>query len=224
MSTNVTAAALPQVPPGFHILPGFFDDAAQLAIAADIRAVLDVAPLFQQRMPKTGAPLSVRMSNAGTFGWVTDREGGYRYQATHPETGEPWPAIPQRLLDTWTGVTGEHVLPNLCLIYYDGDAKLGLHQDRGDSSLDAPVVSISLGDDATFVVGGLKRKDPTRRVELRSGDLVWFGGPSRLIFHGVTGTRPGTSHLLKQAGLAETGRINITLRRIEPKADPKLRG
>jgi alkylated DNA repair protein (DNA oxidative demethylase) len=160
-------------PEGFHFLPGFFDEAAQLAIAAEVRTMLEVAPLFRQRMPKTGAPLSVRMSNAGEFGWVTDKERGYRYQSTHPQTGKAWPAIPQSLLELWSDVTGENLLPNLCLInYYDGEAKLGLHQDRGESSLDAPVVSISLGDDATFVLGGLSRKDPTRRLDLRSGDLI----------------------------------------------------
>jgi alkylated DNA repair protein (DNA oxidative demethylase) len=98
--------------------------------------------------------------------------------------------------------------------YYDGEAHLGLHHDRGDSSLDGPVVSISLGDDATFAVGGLSRKDPVKRFALHSGDLVWFGGSSRLIFHGVERIRLGTSTLLKAAGLFENGRINVTLRRI----------
>jgi alkylated DNA repair protein (DNA oxidative demethylase) len=181
----------------------------------DVADILARAPLFVQTMPRTGAPLSVRMSNAGEFGWVTDREGGYRYQAIHPVTGQPWPPIPQRLLDIWSAVTGEVQLPNLCLInYYDSDARLGLHQDRGESSLDAPVVSISLGDDATFAVGGSTRKDPVRRLELRSGDLIWFGGPSRLIFHGVERIRLGTSSLLQRFGF-EDGRINLTLRRID---------
>ena len=105
--------------------------------------------------------------------------------------------------------------PNLCLInFYSDDAKLGLHQDRGDSSLDAPVVSISLGDDATFLLGGLSRKDATRRLSLHSGDVVWFGGASWLIFHGVQGIKSGTSLLLDRIGLPD-GRINLTLRRIE---------
>jgi DNA oxidative demethylase len=135
---------------------------------------------------------------------VTDREGGYRYQQTHPETGDPWPPIPDRLLSVWPEVTGERIAPNLLLInYYDSDARLGLHQGRGDSSLDAPVVSISLGDDATFVLGGLSRKDPVQRVRLASGDLVWFG------------VRAGTSSLLKRAGCAQDGRINLTLRRVD---------
>jgi alkylated DNA repair protein (DNA oxidative demethylase) len=202
-------------PPGFHYLPDDLDFSMQLLVLADLKELLDEAPLFQQTMPKTGALLSVRMSNAGDYGWVTDREGGYRYQATHPITGKAWPRIPQRLLDIWTDRTGEKQLPNLCLInYYDKDARLGLHQDRGDSSLEAPVVSVSLGDNATFVVGGLSRKDSVQRLQLRSGDTVWFGGPSRLIFHGVEGIEPASSNILERAGLADTGRFNLTLRRI----------
>jgi alkylated DNA repair protein (DNA oxidative demethylase) len=200
-----------QLPDGFHYLAGYFDPPGQLALLEDVRKLLDRAPLFQQTMPRTGAPLSVRTSNAGDFGWVTDRDGGYRYQPSHPVTGEKWPAIPARLLQLWADATGERQPPNLCLInYYDAEAKLGLHQDRGEGSMDAPVVSVSLGDDAVFVVGGLTRKDPMRRLELRSGDVVWFGGPARLIFHGVEGIRPGSSTLL-----AEGGRINLTLRRVD---------
>jgi alkylated DNA repair protein (DNA oxidative demethylase) len=203
-------------PPGFHVLPGYLDVRAQANLLAAVRRVLDRAPLFVQTMPKTGAPLSVRMSNAGQFGWVTDRAGGYRYQGTHPETGEPWPPIPVALLEMWSTLTGESVPPNLCLInYYDGDAHLGMHQDRGASSLEAPVVSISLGDDATFVLGGLTRKAPTRRFTMHSGDCLWFGGPSRLVFHGVERIRLGTSTALRDAGIAEAGRINLTLRRID---------
>ncbi len=203
-------------PEGFHFLPGFFNEAEQLDLISDVRAVLEQAPLFQQKMPKTGAALSVRMSNAGQYGWVTDRDGGYRYQSTHPVTGLTWPAIPKRLVDVWGRVTGETRAPNLCLInYYDADARLGLHQDRGEGSLDAPVVSISLGDDATFALGGLSRKDPVRRFTLHSGDLIWFGGASRLVYHGVERIRLHTSTLLTQAGLFDSGRINVTLRRID---------
>jgi alkylated DNA repair protein (DNA oxidative demethylase) len=97
--------------------------------------------------------------------------------------------------------------------FYDADARLGLHQDRGESSLDAPVVSISLGDEATFLLGGLSRKDPTRRIALHSGDIVWFGGASRLIFHGVEGIQSGLSKVLQGIGFP-SGRINLTLRRI----------
>jgi alkylated DNA repair protein (DNA oxidative demethylase) len=204
-----------QFPDGFYFLPGLLDEAAQIELIMDVGRLLQQAPLFEQRMPRTGAPMSVRMSNAGEYGWVTDREHGYRYQKDHPVTGMAWPAIPERLLKLWSDVTAEKQMPNLCLInFYNDEAKLGLHQDRGESSLEAPVVSISLGDDATFLLGGLLRKDPTRRLSLRSGDVVWFGGASRLIFHGVEGIRPGTSRLLDRIGLPD-GRINLTLRRID---------
>jgi alkylated DNA repair protein (DNA oxidative demethylase) len=200
---------------GFHFLPGYLDETSQIALTLDVGRLFEKAPLFEQRMPRTGAPLSVRMSNAGDYGWVTDREKGYRYQRTHPVTGEAWPAIAERLLKLWSDLTRERQPPNLCLInFYSDDAKLGLHQDRGDSSLDAPVVSISLGDDATFLLGGLSRKDATRRLSLHSGDVVWFGGASRLIFHGVQGIKSGTSRLLDRIGLPN-GRINLTLRRID---------
>ena len=198
-------------PEGFQYLPGYIDRQRQEALLQDVRAMLDAAPLFEQHMPKSGAPLSVRMSNAGPFGWVTDRDNGYRYQGTHPETGLAWPEIPPSLLQLWHDVTSHEQPPNMCLInYYDGDARLGLHQVRGEGSLNAPVVSISLGDDATFVVGGLTRKDPTRRILLHSGDVIAFGGRSRLIFHAVAGIQLHTSTLL-----SEGGRFNLTLRRIE---------
>ena len=198
-------------PEGFHYIPGYFDAAAQKALLVVIRDVLTEAPLFTQAMPRTGAPLSVRMSNTGAYGWVTDRDGGYRYQPTHPQTGLPWPAIPQQLLDLWADVTQEVGPPNQCLInYYDREARLGLHQDKGDDSLAAPVVSVSLGDDATFLIGGMTRKDRQQAITLKSGDVVWFGGPSRLIYHGIEGIFPGTSNLLP-----EGGRINLTIRRID---------
>lgn len=202
-------------PDGFHYLPAYLDVARQKQLVHDLGRILEEAPLFEQRMPKTGALLSVRMSNAGQFGWVTDRNAGYRYQAHHPQTGSAWPTIPDRLLDIWHQLTDEVAPPNLYLInYYNGSAKLGLHQDRGERSTNAPVVSISLGDDAVFVVGGLCRKAATRQLPLHSGDAVWFGGPSRLIFHGVEGIRIGSSTLLREIGL-DDGRINLTLRRIQ---------
>jgi alkylated DNA repair protein (DNA oxidative demethylase) len=209
------------LPPGFHYRPGYLGPEEQRLLLADVDSILEKAPLFRQRMPRSGAPLSVRMSNAGDYGWVTDREAGYRYQRAHPITGESWPAIPTRLLEIWTELTKESELPNLCLInFYDHEARLGLHQDKGDWELAAPVVSISLGDDATFLLGGLTRKAPVRRIEMHSGDVVWFGGPSRLIYHGVKGIQPGTSDLLRRSRILKQGRINLTLRRIEERTRP----
>nr|WP_210308818.1 alpha-ketoglutarate-dependent dioxygenase AlkB [Shinella fusca] len=192
--------------------PDRFDRAAQEVLVAAIRAVVAEAPLFMPRMPKTGKPMSVRMTNCGSLGWVTDKDGGYRYQPTHPETGRPWPAIPDPLLALWDAVSGYDKPPEACLVnFYDPDAKMGLHQDRDENEFAAPVVSVSLGDQCLFRVGGVSRSDPTRSFRLSSGDVFVFGGESRLIFHGVDRIYPGTSTLLKNGG-----RINLTLRRVNP--------
>lgn len=198
--------------PGLRYFPDHFDRAAQDALVAAIRQVVAEAPLFVPRMPKTGKPMSVRMTNCGPLGWVTDKENGYRYQPTHPETGRPWPAIPDALLALWERVAGFDKPPEACLVnFYEPEAKMGLHQDRDESEFGAPVVSVSLGDQCLFRVGGVSRNDPTRSFRLSSGDVFVFGGESRLIFHGVDRIYPGTSTLLKNPG-----RINLTLRRVNP--------
>ncbi len=198
--------------PGLRYFPDHFDRPAQEALVAAIRQVVAEAPLFVPRMPKTGKPMTVRMTNCGSLGWVTDRERGYRYQPTHPETGRPWPAIPKALLSLWDEVSGFGKPPEACLVnFYDPDAKMGLHQDRDENEFAAPVVSVSLGDQCLFRVGGISRSDPTRSFRLSSGDVFVFGGESRLIFHGVDRIYPGTSTLLKNGG-----RINLTLRRVNP--------
>jgi alkylated DNA repair protein (DNA oxidative demethylase) len=161
-------------------------------------------------MPKTGKEMSVRMTNCGELGWVTDKERGYRYQPTHPVTGRPWPPIPDTLLGLWQEVANHPLPPQACLVnFYSGKARMGLHQDRDESDFSAPVVSVSLGDDCLFRVGGTKRADPTQSFRLRSGDVVVLGGEGRLAFHGVDRIYPGTSTLLKNGG-----RINLTLRRV----------
>ncbi|APH70299.1 alpha-ketoglutarate-dependent dioxygenase AlkB family protein [Aquibium oceanicum] len=196
--------------PGVHLHPGYLDASAQKALLEEIRAVVAQAPLYVPAMPRTGKPMSVRMTNCGALGWVTDKERGYRYQATHPVTGEAWPAIPKMLLDIWDDVANFPLLPQACLVnFYSADAKMGLHQDRDEQELGAPVVSLSLGDDCLFRVGGTARNAPTASVRLGSGDLVVLGGEGRLAFHGVDRIYPGTSMLLKNEG-----RINLTLRRV----------
>jgi alkylated DNA repair protein (DNA oxidative demethylase) len=198
--------------PGLRYFPDHFDRAAQDALVAAIRQVVAEAPLFVPRMPKTGKPMSVRMTNCGPLGWVTDKDNGYRYQSTHPETGRPWPAIPDALLALWETVAGFDKPPEACLVnFYEPDAKMGLHQDRDETEFGAPVVSVSLGDQCLFRVGGVSRNDPTRSFRLSSGDVFVFGGESRLVFHGVDRIYPGTSTLLKNPG-----RINLTLRRVNP--------
>jgi alkylated DNA repair protein (DNA oxidative demethylase) len=149
------------------------------------------------------------MSNCGPLGWVTD-ERGYRYQATHPQTGEPWPAMPPRVLAAWRELAGFPQGAECCLInYYLGGAKMGLHQDRDETEFAAPVVSLSLGDACLFRIGGLQRAGPTSTLRLASGDAVVLGGEARLAFHGVDRIMPGTSTLLP-----EGGRFNLTLRRV----------
>lgn len=200
------------LPEGICHLPHYLDVAEQQALVEEIRAVVAKAPLFIPEMPRTGQPMSVRMTNCGPLGWVTDRERGYRYQAFHPETGKAWPEIPSRLLALWRDLTGLSYEPEACLVnFYSDQAKMGLHQDRDEAEFSAPVLSISLGNSCLFRVGGPERKDRTQSFRLESGDIVLIGGPSRLNFHGVDRIYPQTSTLLKNGG-----RINLTLRRVSP--------
>jgi alkylated DNA repair protein (DNA oxidative demethylase) len=199
---------------GFAFHPGLLDRTAQRRLVAGLLAALAEAPLFVPTMPRTGRPFSVRMTNLGRLGWVSDRDGGYRYQATHPGTGRPWPPIPGMVLDVWQKVAGYPHPPEACLVnYYAPGAKMGLHQDRDEQDLEAPVVSISLGDSCLFRIGGTSRGGPTRSLKLASGDVVVLGGADRLAFHGVDRIQPGTSTLLADA-FPEGGRINLTLRRV----------
>jgi DNA oxidative demethylase len=201
----------PSVPiaPGVDYFPGFLDRAAQEALRDEIMAILKAAPPFRPRMPRTGKPFSVMMSNCGPLGWVSD-ERGYRYQPTHPETGHAWPPIPSPLLAAFAAIAPDAPAPEACLInLYDSSARMGLHQDRDEEELAAPVVSLSLGDTALFRVGGIQRNAPTRSFRLVSGDAMSLQGESRLAFHGVDRVIPGSSTLLP-----EGGRINLTLRRV----------
>jgi alkylated DNA repair protein (DNA oxidative demethylase) len=199
---------------GFAIHPGFLDRAAQMALAAALRTATDAAPFFVPTMPRTGKPFSVRMTNLGPLGWVSDRDGGYRYQPAHPETGRPWPPIPDSVLAVWQAVGGYPHPPEACLVnYYAPAARMGLHQDRDEADFAAPVVSISLGDDCRFRLGGTTRGGATQSLKLSSGDVVVLGGESRLAFHGVDRIYPGTSTLLG-GWFPEGGRINLTLRRV----------
>lgn len=193
------------------ILPERFDASAQRALLRQIEDVVRAAPWYVPRMPRTGKAFSVRMTNCGPLGWVSDIDG-YRYQPLHPATGQPWPAIPQPLLDLWQAVSGIEAPPEACLVnLYDARARMGLHQDRDEQTFDAPVVSVSLGDTAVFRIGGTTRKGPTRSVRLASGDVIVFGGEDRLAFHGINRIIGGSSSLMPDGG-----RINLTLRRVNP--------
>jgi alkylated DNA repair protein (DNA oxidative demethylase) len=194
---------------GLRIFPGYLDRPAQETMLAAVREVIVRAPLYTPRMPKSGKPMSVRMTNCGPLGWVTD-ERGYRYEPVHPETGERWPPIPDLILKAWAELADYPHPPEACLVnMYAPSARMGLHQDRDEDDFAAPVVSLSLGDACLFRIGGTTRAASTRSLRLSSGDALVLGGEARLAFHGVDRIMPGTSTLLPDGG-----RINLTLRRV----------
>jgi alkylated DNA repair protein (DNA oxidative demethylase) len=198
---------------GLLHVPGYLDAAAQRALLAEIEAAIAAAPLFQPTMPKTGKPFSVKMTNCGALGWVSDRNG-YRYQPTHPETGEPWPSIPALARRAWEELAHYPHAPEACLVnFYDASARMGLHQDRDEEDLAAPVLSLSLGSSCVFRFGGTTRGGKTEALELASGDALVLGGDARLAYHGVARIIAGSSSLLGGS------RINLTLRRVnKPRA------
>ena len=197
-------------PGGFRHWPGLLGSSEQQALAQAIRAVVEQAPLFTPVMPRSGTPMSVRMTNCGPLGWVTDRDRGYRYQSLHPVTAKPWPPIPPILLELWERLADWPHPPEACLVtFYGPAARMGMHQDRDEADLSAPVLSVSLGDDAMFRIGGTARGGASTGIRLVSGDVLLLGGESRMAFHGVSRIYPGTSPLLRAPG-----RINLTLRRV----------
>ncbi len=199
---------------GFRLLPEYFSTPQQRTLLDEVLMRVEQAPLYHATMPRTGKPMSVKMTNLGPLGWVSDI-GGYRYQPTHPFTGQPWPDIPPMLLDLWAEVADYDAPPEACLVnFYDANARLGLHVDADEDARDAPVVSVSLGDRAVFRLGGLSRTDATSSLRLASGDVVVLGGASRRAFHGVDRILLESSTLLPSSPLKSSGRINLTLRRV----------
>ena len=214
----MTSLAALVLAPGLRYVAGYLAPTEQTALLADLRLILRAAPLFRPTMPRTGKPFSVRMSNCGTLGWVSDRVA-YRYQTDHPVTGQPWPAMPALVTQAWQELADYGGEPEAWLInYYDGAARMGLHQDRDEEGFVAPVVSLSLGDTCLFRYGGAERAMPTRSIKLASGDALVLGGPARLAFHGVDRLLGGSSTLL-----AEGGRLNLTLRRVRGEEPDGLR-
>lgn len=194
---------------GATLWSGFLDRDAQETMMAALREVVARAPLFS---PETrfGKPMSVRMTSAGRYGWYSDRSHGYRYETRHP-TGVDWPPIPQVVRDVWDAVAPHARAPDACLVNFYGEgARMGLHQDRDETDFTQPVVSISLGDEGLFRIGGTERGGPTQSVWLRSGDVLMLGGAARLAHHGVDRIKFGSSTLLR-----EGGRINLTLRVVD---------
>jgi alkylated DNA repair protein (DNA oxidative demethylase) len=193
---------------GVEVWQGYLDPAEQAALVEELRGIARAAPFFQPSTPR-GQQMSVRMTAAGKYGWVSDRRG-YRYEPRHP-SGVPWPLMPASVLAVWCEVTGLSREPDCCLINYYGEgARMGLHQDRDEADFYWPVVSISLGDDGLFRVGGTERGGRTESLWLKSGDVAVLGGDARLAFHGVDRIRFGSSALLP-----EGGRINLTLRVVD---------
>ena len=192
---------------GFQLLPGRLDRPAQSLLVAELDKIVTAAPLFTPVTPG-GQPFSVRMTNCGSLGWVSDR-AGYRYQAHHPVTGQAWPPIPVALLDLWAEHVDAQVPPDACLInFYGQGARMGLHQDRDEADFGFGVLSVSLGDTAVFRIGGTKRGGKTRSVRLSSGDVCILAGADRLAFHGIDRVISGSSQLISGGG-----RINLTLRK-----------
>lgn len=197
------------VSPGMILFRHYFDEAGQQALVAEIETVVLRAPWFRPLMPRSGRPFSVKMTNCGRLGWISDRDG-YRYTPSHPVSEAPWPAIPRLALQAWQALADYPHPPEACLVnFYTPNAKMGLHQDRDEAEYAAPILSISLGCSCAFRHGGLRRADPAQKLELHSGDVLVMGGPARMIFHGVDRIFPGSSDLLP-----EGGRINLTLRRV----------
>jgi alkylated DNA repair protein (DNA oxidative demethylase) len=184
----------------------------EAAIAAALGAVAAAAPFRHMRTPG-GFTMSVAMTNCGALGWTSDTKG-YRYVPLDPDTGRPWPAMPDafaELARRAAAAAGFHgFAPDACLVNrYEPGARLTLHQDKDERDFSAPIVSVSLGVPAVFLFGGLERKDRYERVPVEHGDVVVWGGPARLRYHGVAPL--GES----RHPFAGPSRINLTLRRAQ---------
>lgn len=195
------------VAPGVCLWREKFSPLEQKHLLEEVRERLKRAPLYKPAMPGSGKPFSVEESNFGRLGWMSDKNG-YRYQPTHPVTGEAWPDIPPTLLTLWREINDG--APDCCLInHYRAGAKMGLHQDRDEKDVSAAVIGVSLGDTGLFRIGSPTRGGKTVSINLASGDVIAFGGPARLAYHGIDRIKAGTSRLLP-----EGGRLSLTLRRV----------
>jgi alkylated DNA repair protein (DNA oxidative demethylase) len=179
-------------------------------VVAAVQDIVAQAP-FRHMVTPGGHQMSVAMTNCGRFGWVTDRSG-YRYDASDPENAKPWPAMPSSFAELAARAAERAGFgafsPDACLINrYAPGARMSLHQDKDEDDFGAPIVSVSLGLPAIFLFGGLKRSDRPRRFRLGHGDVVVWGGPARLVFHGIAPLADGDHALLGRQ------RINLTFRK-----------
>jgi alkylated DNA repair protein (DNA oxidative demethylase) len=191
------------------LLRGFSADTAPL-IFDRVTQISALSP-FRHMITPGGFRMSIAITNCGAVGWISDRKG-YRYSPIDPETGQPWPPLPQPFADLAHRAAIAAGFPNFkpdaCLINrYQPGARLTLHQDKDEQDFNQPIVSVSLGLPATFLFGSLTRKDRPRRYQLESGDVVVWGGPTRLAYHGVAPLKEGTSPLTGPC------RINLTFRK-----------
>jgi alkylated DNA repair protein (DNA oxidative demethylase) len=194
---------------GTAVLAGFAL-AAQQELLSALKRVTDQSP-FRNMITPGGLRMSVAMSNCGALGWVSDRTG-YRYDGMDPQTHRPWPDMPSGFRELAVGAAKEAGFltfdPDACLINrYEPGTKLSLHQDKDERDFTQPIVSVSLGLPATFLFGGLERKDKTLRIPVVHGDVLVWGGPARLRYHGVASLREGEHRL------AGTVRYNLTFRK-----------
>ena len=200
-----------EIAPGILLWREKFTRIEQEKLLHAVMVQVQDAPFYRPQMPGTGKAFSVEETNFGELGWVADKSG-YRYQPIHPITGKAWPAIPGILLKLWEEIAPSYQFedpPQCCLVnLYRAGARMGLHQDK-DETAAAPVISVSLGDEAVFRIGGSERRGATKSLKLQSGDVVAFGGPARLAYHGIDRIAAGSSTLIPGGG-----RINLTLRRV----------
>lgn len=195
-----------QIIEGLDYYPNFLSNDQIKKINYDIQKGLESAPFFRPTMPKTGKEFSVKMTNMGKYGWVSDQAEGYRYQDYHPVTKNKWQPISDSILHIWQEITSLKTTPDCCLVnYYGLNAKMGLHVDNDEKDFSYPVLSISLGAPALFRFGGLKRSDKTKSIKLNNADIIMISGKSRLIYHGI-------SKIYQDSKFDH--RINLTLRKI----------
>ena len=198
-----------ELEPGAMVLHGFALKQSPALLSA-LNQIVERAP-FRQMTTPGGFKMSVAMTNCGTAGWITDRRG-YRYETTDPLSGHPWPALPQDFQELATTAAVQagfkEFVPDACLINrYEPGTRLTLHQDKNEQDLNAPIVSVSLGIPAVFQFGGLERTDKTRRIPLTHGDVVVWGGRTRLYYHGILPLKENKHEVLGRC------RINLTFRK-----------